>query len=187
MASLCVGTTRKDKRSQSWVFFSMTQPTQNLYVIGICSKRWFRAMRLYVMPLQIGNAATFFAFSTFTNNLRNNFSNTVRTFAYSTSPLWVVFFSHFSTASFCHARNRTVFASSSPTLANLKKCVALFTHTRYKRFFFTGFYFLRTLFRAGICRTSYVCKRSSKLNSASSANKLNRPSTLNCSLEFSHG
>lgn len=165
----------------------MTKFAQYLNVLWGCSQGWFRAMRPDVMALQIRNAVTFFAFAALSNNFRNNFSNAIRTLACSASPLWMVFFSHFSAASFCHTWNRAVFSSPSSAFANLKKNIALFALAINHRFRFARLYFVRTRNRASVCFSSYVCIRSSKIVSAYDASKVGAASVLNCSLEISHG
>jgi hypothetical protein len=177
----------KNESGQLRVFSSMAFNAQHLNVGWISPQTRFCAMRFNMMTLQVFCAATFFALAFLCNNLGNYFSAVMFSLAGAAVPFWMLRASHFLPTSLCQARYRTVLSCTAPSFTHFKLFSTRFTDTLQQSFWFARAQFLRTISRASVSCSPNVRIWTGKNSITSSAYQCSMPTTLDCSLEITHG
>lgn len=178
--------TRKNELSQTGMFTRMANFAQYLNIVRIGSFCGMCGMRFNVMTLKLFSRFTFLTFTSFFNNIFNQFLALKCSARRSIIPKWMFFFRHFFAPCFCHAGYRAIFACSSSSKAYLKIFSAFFTRFINKYLRLSGFDFLRTFFRTGVGFATIVCFKNLKFFCASGASKSYFSSALYLSNGVSH-
>ena len=165
----------------------MTGAAQNLDVLRVGSQGRCCAMRLDVMALKVFCRAAFLTLAALRNNLCNSFSACISSLAASVIPFGMICSPKIPAPSNCQAWARTVFSGSSTAFADLEKLAAFFAGAVNHDARPSWLKFVRALSRASVCLSPDMSVRSSKLFSASPATQSYVASSINLSLESSHG
>jgi hypothetical protein len=175
----------KNKFGKFWVFRCVANHAQHLNVCWISSKAGGRAVRFNVVALQIFLASAFFALATFMNNLADDFSTVVFSFACAAFPVWMI--RTFWHGLFCSAFFRAIFASAAVAFSNLKLFAARFARAVNQGLYLFWVQFVRARTGAGVCFAPNVRIWTTELDTANGACQNATTATFNLPLEFRHG